>query len=62
MYRSRRKNGKEQHTGTVAIGALFEKYKKHLRPPQGIVIRAFCAVVDAELGVALSASAVRYSP
>ena len=56
---SRYKN-EDKYKGTVPISALFEKYKKRLRPPQGIVISAFCAVVGAELGVILSEREVRY--
>lgn len=45
----------------MQIGTLFEKYKKRLRPPQGIVISTFCAVVAAELGVILAPAQMRYS-
>ena len=58
MYRHR---NEEIHKGPVAIGALFEKYKKRLRPPQGVVISAFCAVVSSELGITLSEREIRYN-
>ena len=65
MYTWRRNQKKEEgetkHTGAVAISTLFEKYKKRLRPPQGIVISTFCAVVASELGVTLTPTAVRYT-
>lgn len=57
----RRRNKEEKHNGAVAIGTFFEKYKKHLRPPQGIVISTFCAVVASELGVTLAPMQMRYS-
>ena len=63
MYtrRRNRNTGEEKHTGAVQIGTLFEKYKRRLRPPQGIVISAFCTIVSLELGVALSPTMVRYN-
>ncbi len=60
MY-NRRRNKEEKHTGTVQIGSLFEKYKQRLRPPQGIVISAFCTIVSLELGVVLAPAMVRYN-
>jgi hypothetical protein len=62
MYRGRGKDREATRTGPVQIGALFEKYRKHLRPPQGTVIAAFCAVVASELDIALAKGAVRYTP
>ena len=61
FIRRRRDEGNEVHKGTVKIGALFEKYKKRLRPPQGIVVSAFCAIVEDELGATLSPAQVRYN-
>ncbi len=61
MYTRGRNTGEEKHTGTVQISTLFEKYKKRLRPPQGIVIAAFCTVVAAELGITLAPTSVRYN-
>jgi hypothetical protein len=59
MYR--RQGNEERKDGAVAISTLFEKYKTRLRPPQGIVINTFCAVVASELGITLAPAAVRYN-
>jgi hypothetical protein len=61
MYTRRRKNGEEKYHGAVQISTLFEKYKRRLRPPQGVVVSAFCAVVLSELGVTLPPTHVCYS-
>ena len=60
MQGHRRNSTGEKHTGTVQIGTLFEKYKTRLRPPQGIVISTFCALVATELGIPLASAHVRY--
>lgn len=59
MFGRARENKK--HTGAVPISDLFAKYKTRLKPPQGVVITAFCAAVETELGVPLARSQVRYS-
>ena len=59
MYRAHKED--DTYHGPVRIGTLFEKYRQRLRPPQGIVITAFCAVATAELGVPLAPTAVRYN-
>lgn len=61
MYTRRRNNGEEKYTGPIAIGTLFEKYRKRLRPPQSTVISTFCALVAAEVGVILTPAQVRYN-
>lgn len=61
MYTRRRKKEEEKYSGPVAIGTLFEKYKKRLRPPQGVVVSTFCAVAETELGVTLTPAQVRYN-
>ncbi|MBI4086893.1 hypothetical protein HY416_02840 [Candidatus Kaiserbacteria bacterium] len=40
---------------------MFEKYRTRLRPPQGVVVTAFCAVIENELGIRLPTSSVRYN-
>ncbi len=50
-----------EYRGAVQISDLFAAYKKRFRPPQGVVVTTFCAVVETELGVALSRTQVRYS-
>lgn len=43
------------------IGALFESYKKRLRPPQQSVVRVFVEVVDEVLGVTIAVDDVTYN-
>ncbi len=56
-----RHRAQKEHKGAVPISDLFLAYKARLRPPQGVVITAFCAAVEAELGVPLARTSVRYS-
>ncbi|OIP76627.1 MAG: hypothetical protein AUK16_03320 [Parcubacteria group bacterium CG2_30_44_11] len=46
----------------TAIGTLFEKYKRTLRAPQGVVIDAFIEVVNDLIGISIPKDRVRYSP
>ncbi len=59
--RRRTDDGVGAHKGAVPIGKLFEKYRKRLLPPPGVVITVFCAVVEKEVGVMLTSSNVRYT-
>lgn len=51
----------KKYDGPVKISTLFEKYRTRLRPPQGVVVTAFCAVIESELDIRLSTSSVRYN-
>lgn len=55
------RNRDRKHDGPIKIGSLFEKYRTRLRPPQGVVVTAFCAIVERELGIKLPSSSVRYT-
>jgi len=57
----RRRNKEGAHHGAVPIGSLLDRYRVRLRPPQGVVVSAFCAVVEELLSIKLPASAVRYT-
>lgn len=57
----RRTRAEGADTGAVPLGELLARYRVRLRPPQGVVIEAFRAVVEAELGIELAPAQVRYS-
>jgi hypothetical protein len=56
-----RRRAKEKHDGAVPISSLFAKYQARLRPPQGVVITAFCAAVEHITKHALARDCVRYN-
>ena len=56
-----RRRAKEKHEGAVPISSLFAKYHARLRPPQGVVITAFCAAVEHVTKRSLSRDVVRYN-
>jgi len=43
------------------ITSLFEKYKRTLKAPQGIVVEAFIEVVEDVIGVTIKQEAIKYS-
>ncbi len=56
-----RRRAKEKYEGAVPISSLFAKYQARLRPPQGVVVTAFCAAVEHITKHALSRDVVRYN-
>lgn len=56
-----RRRTRPDHQGALPLGSLLERYRKKLRPPQGVVIEAFCAAAEAKLSVPLRKSSVRYN-
>lgn len=48
--------------GPVQVGALFERYKKILKAPQGTVVREAEALILEIFGVALKESECLYAP
>lgn len=56
----RRRNEKER-TEALSIGSLLERYRRVLRPPQGIVLDAFCAAAEEYLSAPLPRTAVQYN-
>ena len=59
MFKNQRR---ERWGGVTHIGALFEKYKTRLRPPQGSVVKAFCEKEQQETSIVLAKENVRYNP
>ena len=47
--------------GTKKISDLFEKYKKTLKAPQGVVVDAFCEVVEDVIGLPILKENIRYT-
>ncbi len=45
----------------IKLSALFEKYKKTLRAPQGVVIDCFREVTEDVIGLSISKESVSYS-
>ncbi len=47
--------------GIKPISNLFEKYKKHLKAPQGSVKKCFCEIVDDLYGLQIDDKKIDYS-
>jgi hypothetical protein len=45
----------------AAIGTLFDKYKRTLKAPQGVVVDAFIEVVEDVLSIKIPKERVRYT-
>lgn len=44
------------------INSLFDKYKKTLKAPQGVVVEAFCEVVEDLFAITIPKDRVSYTP
>jgi len=52
---------KKENSKATKISDLFEKYKKTLKAPQGIVVDCFREVVEEVIGLPIRKESVRYT-
>jgi len=52
---------KKRRGEIIKVGALFEKYKLRLKPPQGSVINEVIEVIEDITGITLEKTQIKYS-
>ena len=52
---------KKRRGEIIKVGALFEKYKLKLKPPQGSIVKEVIEVVGDITGISLEKSQIKYS-